>query len=106
MHTIKLIEHNGTVHELQLENGKNLLHAAVEEFVPGIDGDCGGEGACGTCHVFVAEEWLDKLTPPDANELGMLQMRPDRQANSRLCCQIKASHALDGFTAVLPQFQM
>lgn len=106
MPTIKLFEHNGTAHELQLENGQNILHAALEEFVPGLDGDCGGAGACGTCHILVAPEWLDKLSPPDANEQGMLQMRPDRQDNSRLCCQINASDALDGFTAFLPQFQM
>ena len=30
--------------------------------LPGIDADCGGSMACATCHVYVEEKWLDKIT--------------------------------------------
>ncbi|WP_156502705.1 2Fe-2S iron-sulfur cluster-binding protein, partial [Oleiphilus sp. HI0067] len=52
MSTITLIEHDGTEHSLSYENGQSVMEVATENMVPGIDADCGGECACGTCHVF------------------------------------------------------
>ena len=45
---------------------------AVDNAVPGIDGDCGGQCACGTCHVFVSQEWANKTGTQTAAELEML----------------------------------
>jgi 2Fe-2S ferredoxin len=53
MPTITLIQHDGASHTIEAETGKSLMLNAVENFVPGIDADCGGAGACGTCHCFV-----------------------------------------------------
>ena len=52
--------------------------AAVTNGVPGIDADCGGACSCATCHVFVHEEWLDKLEEIDPTEEVMLSLSPDR----------------------------
>ena len=43
------------------QNGLTVMEGAVQNDIPGIDADCGGGMSCATCHVYVNEEWLDKL---------------------------------------------
>ena len=57
MPQITFIEHNGTA-TVQVAVGKSVMQGAVENNVPGIDADCGGECACATCHVYVDAAWL------------------------------------------------
>ncbi|MCB1701529.1 MAG: 2Fe-2S iron-sulfur cluster binding domain-containing protein [Pseudomonadales bacterium] len=106
MPRITLIEHNGASHEVDAETGKSLMQNAVDNGVPGIDADCGGACACGTCHCFVESEWLEKSGTADAMEEAMLGMRPDRTDLSRLSCQIEVTEELDGMVVRLPEFQM
>ena len=51
MPKITFIEHNGTAHTVDGVNGQSVMRGAVDNNVPGIDADCGGECACATCHV-------------------------------------------------------
>jgi 2Fe-2S ferredoxin len=106
MPRITLIEHNGTSHTLDAEAGKSLMLSATTNAVPGIDADCGGACACGTCHVFVAENWASVAGAPDAMEEAMLSMRPDRGPTSRLSCQIDITDEMDGMIVQLPEYQM
>jgi 2Fe-2S ferredoxin len=106
MPTITLIEYDGTRHTIEAEPGISLMQNAINNAVPGIDADCGGACACGTCHVFVADEWRQRSGEADAMEEAMLGMRPDRSAESRLSCQIEVSKDLDGMVVRLPEFQM
>ena len=106
MPRITLIEFNGTDHIIDAEVGKSLMQSAIDNAVPGIDADCGGACACGTCHVFVAEDWQGRTGDSDAMEEAMLGMRPDREDNSRLSCQIEVTEAMDGLVVRLPEFQM
>jgi 2Fe-2S ferredoxin len=106
MPTITLIEHSGTSHTIDAQTGKSLMQNALDNFVPGIDADCGGACACGTCHVFVQEEWLAATGEAGAMEEAMLGMRPDRTEHSRLSCQIEVTDELDGMVVRLPEFQM
>ena len=80
------------------------MQIAVNNAVPGIDGDCGGEAACGTCHVIVAPEWSDTVGPRRQRR-GDARDEPERQPTSRLSCQMAASEAWDGMTVELPEFQ-
>ena len=50
------------------------MRGAVDNNVPGIDADCGGQCACATCHVYVDAAWLDKtgLPEPGSQEATML----------------------------------
>ena len=48
MAKITFIEHNGTPHTVEIAIGKTVMEAAVNNNVPGIDADCGGECACAT----------------------------------------------------------
>ena len=106
MPTITLIESNGQSHTIDAEIGKSLMENAIDHEVPGIDADCGGAGACGTCHCFVDADWQDTTGEVNVLEDSMLGMRPDRAANSRLSCQIDVSAAMEGLVVRLPEFQM
>lgn len=106
MPSITLIEFNGESHTIDAENGKSLMQNAIDSSVPGIDADCGGACACGTCHVFLADEWVAATGEKDAMEEAMLGMRPDRAEASRLSCQIEVSDAMEGMVVRLPEFQM
>jgi 2Fe-2S ferredoxin len=104
--TITLIEWNGTEHVIEATVGISLMQNALDNSVPGIDADCGGACACGTCHCFVQEPWPGVAGSPDAMEESMLGMRPDRADNSRLSCQIDVTESMDGMVVKLPEFQM
>lgn len=106
MAKVTFIEHNGTEHEVELEQGLPLMQIALDNMVPGIDADCGGECACGTCHVIVDQAWSSKTGQPGDDEQQMLDMTPEKTATSRLACQITASDELDGLILRLPEFQM
>lgn len=82
------------------------MHIALNNGVPGIDGDCGGQAACATCHVYVDLDWLDKTGPADPEtELVMLEFSNTAQPNSRLACQIIMTEELDGLILHTPKNQ-
>ncbi len=105
MPRIIYIEHSGTQHEIEADVGSTVMHTALDNLVPGIDADCGGECSCATCHVMVKEEWLAKTGSPSETEESMLDLNPERQSNSRLSCQIEVTDELDGLVVQLPEFQ-
>lgn len=106
MGQITFIEHDGTQHEVELEPGKSLMQHATDNMVPGIDADCGGECACGTCHVIVEEAWFSQTGSINSEEQQMLDMTPEGAPRSRLACQVKVTDALAGLVVRLPEFQM
>ncbi len=77
-------------------SGGNLMTAAVQNQVKGIDGECGGVCACATCHVHVDPEWVDRVGPPGNAEAAMLELDDHVTAASRLGCQVRIRPELDG----------
>lgn len=106
MGTITFVEHDGTQHDVELVDGRSLMELATDSGVPGIDGDCGGEASCGTCHVIVDEAWIERTGTRAEEESAMVEMSSECVANSRLACQLKASAELDGLKVHLPEYQM
>ena len=106
MPTITLIEFNGQQHTIDAEPGKTLMQNAMDNMVPGIDADCGGACACGTCHCFIEDQWGNATGDTNALEESMLGMRPDRLESSRLSCQIDVSADMDGMVVRIPEYQM
>ena len=106
MGKITFIEHDGTEHVVEFEAGASLMQIAVDNAVPGIDADCGGECACGTCHLILAQEWFARTGVPGPNEEQMLSLTPERAETSRLGCQVQITEAMDGMAVRLPEFQM
>ena len=74
--------------------------------IPGIDADCGGGMACATCHVYVKEDWLNKLPKKEDGEEDMLDMAFEPKTNSRLSCQLVVSDELDGLVVNIPSKQV
>lgn len=105
MTKVTFVEFNGTVREVEATDGSNIMEAAVDNMVPGIDGDCGGECACATCHVHVAPEWADKLPPMGDMENSMLDLTDERDERSRLGCQIQLGPELSGIVVHTPAGQ-
>ncbi|GAA4415559.1 2Fe-2S iron-sulfur cluster-binding protein [Quisquiliibacterium transsilvanicum] len=105
MPRITFIEHDGTAHQVDAANGQSLMRAAVDNGVPGIDADCGGECACATCHVYVEPDWLARTGQRSEMEQSMLGFAAVAQDNSRLSCQITVTDALDGLVVRMPDGQ-
>ena len=106
MAKITYIEHDGKPHTIEVANGLSVMEGAVQNNIPGIDADCGGSMACATCHVYVKEEWFNKLTKKEDGEEDMLDMAFEPKKNSRLSCQLMVSDQLDGLIVNLPEKQV
>ena len=106
MPKITFITHDGEEHVVDADNGMSVMNAAIDNLVPGIDADCGGECSCATCHVYVNEEWMGVVGTPADREEEMLDLNPEREASSRLSCQIPVRDELDGLVVKVPEFQM
>jgi ferredoxin, 2Fe-2S len=93
-------------HVVHGESGASVMDCATRNSVPGIDGDCGGQAACGTCHVYVDDAWLAKTGPAhDGIEKDMLSLTDGAVSNSRLSCQITLTDELDGLILRMPKSQ-
>ena len=99
-------EHNGTNHTVDVQNGLTVMEGAVQNDIPGIDADCGGSMACATCHVYVKEDWFDKINKKNEGEDDMLDQAFEPKSNSRLSCQLIVSDDLDGLTVHMPEKQV
>ena len=93
---------SGNQKEIEVPNGLSVMEGAVRNNIPGIDADCGGSMACATCHVYVKEEWLNKLKKMENGEQDMIDMAYEPKKNSRLSCQLIVSDELDGLEVTTP----
>jgi ferredoxin, 2Fe-2S len=102
---ITFVEFNGIRREVVARRGTSLMRAAVDNHINGIDGDCGGQCGCATCHVYIDPVWLASLKGRTEPEAQMLELSEGTQANSRLGCQITLGDELDGLVVHIPQGQ-
>ena len=105
MAKITYIENNEKTYTIEVANGLSVMEGAIQNNVPGIDADCGGSMACATCHVYVKEEWFNKLPKKEDGEEDMLDMAYEPKKNSRLSCQLTVSEELEGLVVKLPEKQ-
>ena len=105
MTKITYIEHNGKEHTIDVQNGLTVMEGAVQNDIPGIDADCGGSMACATCHVYVKNDWYEKLDEKSEGEDDMIDQAYEPKKNSRLSCQIIVSDELDGLIVTTPAKQ-
>lgn len=88
---------------VQATSGRSLMENLRDGGIDEILALCGGNCSCATCHVHVAEEWLDKLSPMSGDEDDLLDSSDDRRSDSRLSCQIRVTDALDGLSVTVAQ---
>ena len=105
MAKITYIENNEKTYTIEVASGLSVMEGAIQNNIPGIDADCGGSMACATCHVYVKEEWFNKLPKKEDGEEDMLDMAYEPNKFSRLSCQLTVSDDLEGLVVNLPAKQ-
>tara|TARA_B100001093_G_scaffold491736_1_gene532131 strand:+ start:135 stop:455 length:321 start_codon:yes stop_codon:yes gene_type:complete len=105
MAKITYIDYQGNSKTIDVNNGLSVMEGAIQNEIPGIDADCGGAMACATCHVYVKDEWFNKITKAEDAEIDMIDMAYEPKKNSRLSCQIIVSDELDGLEITTPEKQ-
>ena len=106
MPKITYIDSSGNQKTIEVEIGLTVMEGAIQNNVTGIDADCGGGMSCATCHVYVKEEWLNKLPKAEDGEQDMIDMAFEPKKNSRLSCQIIVTEELDGLVVTTPSKQV
>tara|TARA_Y100001970_G_scaffold281763_1_gene393205 strand:- start:856 stop:1176 length:321 start_codon:yes stop_codon:yes gene_type:complete len=105
MPKITYIDSSGNKKTVEVAKGLTVMEGAIQNKIPEIDADCGGGMACATCHVYVKEEWLNKLNKSEDAEQDMIDMVFEPKKNSRLSCQIVVSDEIDGLVVTTPPKQ-
>jgi 2Fe-2S ferredoxin len=97
---------DGQGHAVDAVAGESVMAAAVKNGVPGIVGECGGNASCATCHVWVREEFVSAVGPPNDMEEDLLDLAvSERRPGSRLSCQVSVTPDLEGLTVDVPPVQ-
>jgi 2Fe-2S ferredoxin len=97
---LTFIDAAGGRHEVEAPCGRSVMQIAREHDL--VEGACGGEMACATCHVIVEPADALRLRAPCPEEEDMLDLATGVQPTSRLGCQIVLCEELDGLTVHLP----
>lgn len=105
MPKVTFIAFDGKSSTVEVPSGTSLMRAATDNSVNGIDGDCGGNCACATCHVYVDPAWTARSGSRTHSEEYMLNLVSELRDNSRLACQIVLEDNLDGLVVALPESQ-
>ena len=101
--TVKVtyIDPMGDSHTVDAEVGKNLLDIAHDNNLE-LEGACGGELACATCHLVFEQDIYDSLPEKEPEEDDMLDLAMELTDTSRLGCQICVTKDMDGMTVRIP----
>ncbi|MBX2809283.1 MAG: 2Fe-2S iron-sulfur cluster binding domain-containing protein [Cellvibrionaceae bacterium] len=94
MSIIFVSDEDGDKRQIDAQVGLSLMAILrnANYYIPAI---CGGVCACGTCHILVHQEWIDKLPKVTDEESSLLQTLDNyHRQRSRLACQIHFTDAL------------
>ena len=100
--TVKItyIDPSGKEHTVNAEIGKNLMDIAHDNNIE-LEGACGGELACSTCHLVFEKDVYDTLPPKADEEEDMLDLAFELTETSRLGCQIKVCKEFEGIKTMV-----
>ncbi|PYB78848.1 2Fe-2S ferredoxin [Pseudomonas sp. LB-090624] len=102
---ITFVQPDGSSVDVDAKVGGTVMEAAVNNMVKGIDADCGGACACATCHVYISDEWKEKLQAAEGMESDMLEYAYEPDASSRLSCQLRITPEMEGLVIRVPSQQ-
>ena len=98
--TTRALLPNGDSRQLPAPAGWRLMEVLRDCGLP-IRAECGGGGACATCHVHIAAPGRMPLHAPADDELDRLAEIFDADDSLRLACQILTGPQTDGLTITL-----
>jgi len=84
---IQITDRNGVVREIE-SPGDVVLMEVLRELPYGVAAVCGGMLLCGTCHVYLCAQDVNRFASPFNEELQLLESIECRQPTSRLSCQL------------------
>jgi 2Fe-2S ferredoxin len=93
---ITFIESSGVEKTVSVNVGVSVMSVAAANMVEGIDADCGGGCACGTCRIYADTNIPDLFDAPDDMESAMLEFAAGGDEHQRLACQITINSRFDG----------
>ena len=93
---VTFVQSTGERRTLDVAPGVSVMEAALDNRIPEVESDCGGLCTCACCHVYVDDDWAERLSPPSKQETLMLARVLERRPTSRLSCQLDLTDALDG----------
>lgn len=106
MPKITFLHPDGSSQTIQADENISIMHAAKENNLDGIEGECGGCLACATCHVYIHPDWIARVIAEDneqsEEEIDILDTASDIRETSRCGCQVKLTAKLDGLIVALP----
>ena len=76
---------------------ENIRDAGLDELLA----LCGGCCSCATCHVFVDPAFAALLPAMSEDEDELLESSALRNSGSRLSCQVRFTHQLDGLRVTI-----
>ena len=95
MGKINIKDREGINHELDAEKGLTFMEI-IRDAGLDIEAACGGCCACATCHIYVDDNWLEKLPKIEEDEESMLDQAVEVTNKSRLGCQIEYNEGYNG----------
>ncbi len=101
MPTLIVTTREGEERSLDGEAGLSVMEVIRDGGIDEILALCGGCCSCATCHVHVDPAFAEKLPAMSEDENDLLDSTTDRDAHSRLSCQIPFTDALDGLRVTI-----
>ena len=105
MRRLVVIQRDGVQSVIEAGSGRSVMELIRDHGIDELLAMCGGCCSCATCHVHVDPAFSDRLPPMSSDENDLLDCTAARDANSRLACQIKVTHELDGIVLRTPSYQ-
>jgi ferredoxin, 2Fe-2S len=93
--TVVVTDHAGREHVLPALEGWRVMEV-IRDWGIKLKAECGGACACAGCHVYVDEDWIERIHPPTQEETDRLDDAFSVEHTSRLCCQILMTPQLSG----------
>lgn len=91
----------GEEREIMGEAGLSVMEVIRDAGIDELLALCGGCCSCATCHVHVDPEFAGKLPTMGPDEDDLLDSSDERNATSRLACQLPMTDALDGLRVTI-----
>ena len=96
MPTLLVTTREGEERAIDGEAGLSVMEVIRDAGIDELLALCGGCCSCATCHVHVDADFADLLPKISPDEDDLLDSTADRDATSRLSCQVPFTDALDG----------
>jgi 2Fe-2S ferredoxin len=101
MPRLVVVTRDGAEHEVDGAAGLSVMEVIRDGGFDELLAMCGGSCSCATCHVYVAEADVARLSPIGPDEDELLDSSEHRTARSRLSCQVQLDDALDGLRVTI-----